>query len=107
MRADVQHERDLPTPDYETTRALILFTTGDAPRSRRARTHLTAALNALGSRDLQVEEIDVIARPSEAVRYRVFATPALMWHVAGSAESVLYGDLSDREALLAFLTQER
>ena len=84
---------------------LILFVAGDAPRSRRARANLAAALDAAG-RERQPREIDVLADPGAALRFGMFATPALVRpDPAGGAPAVLYGDLSDRARLERFLAE--
>lgn len=82
---------------------LILFVTGDAPRSRRARRNLTAALEALGVQTVAAQEIDLTAEPEQTLAYGVFATPALLKEGQGQGADVLYGDLSDRQALEQFL----
>jgi circadian clock protein KaiB len=82
---------------------LLLLVAGDAPRSRRARTNLAATLDAEGFADLDVEEVDVLRDPRQALNLGVFATPALVWTDGSSALSVLYGELSDRKALLDYL----
>lgn len=81
---------------------LVLLVTGDAPRSRRARANLAAALEGAGLGEVEPREIDLIARPDQTVAWGVFATPALIKPTGGRG-SVLYGDLSDREALEHFL----
>lgn len=83
---------------------LILFVTGNAPRSRRARSNLANALDALGREAITPLEIDLLAHPEQTVTYSVFATPALLRTDDNDGEvSVLYGDLSDEARLLDFL----
>ena len=82
---------------------LILFHTGDAPRSRRARDNLAQALERLGLRPDVRDEVDLIVQPEKGVRYGVFATPALVRVVEGDPAAVLYGDLSDASSLERFL----
>lgn len=89
---------------------LMLFVTGDAPRSRRARTNLGSALQQMGLNELRPLEVDLLAHPEETITYSVFATPALLRTDASGEISVLYGDLTDRDKLRDFLgdlTDER
>lgn len=83
--------------------ALALLVTGDAPRSNRARSHLQQALQDAGLPSSAVHEIDVLREPLVAIRFRVFATPALVSVRDDQATAVLYGDLSDPEAVQRFL----
>ncbi|CAM3400881.1 circadian clock KaiB family protein [Halomonas lysinitropha] len=83
---------------------LILLVTGDAPRSRRAHRNLMAALDASGLDDTSVHEIDLLQEPQQAIRYGIFATPALMHIDASGNRQVLYGDLSDELRLKDFLS---
>lgn len=83
--------------------ALTLLVTGDAPRSRRARTNLAEALKALGKESIKPLEIDLLAQPEQSVSLSVFATPALLRTGEQGEISVLYGDLSDERKLLEFL----
>lgn len=83
--------------------SLTLFVTGDAPRSRRARSNLAKALKALTLEKVQPLEIDLIAQPEQTVTYSVFATPALLKTDKGGGVSMLYGDLSDQDKLHHFL----
>jgi len=82
---------------------LILFVTGDAPRSRRARENLTRALKAIGLSDLQPMEVDLLSEPQETITYSVFATPALLRTNDRGEVSVLYGDLADAPKLRDFV----
>lgn len=81
----------------------MLLVAGDAPRSRRARTNLAATLDAEDVPRLDVEEVDVLREPRQALKLGVFATPALVWTDGDTALSVLYGELSNRQAVLDFL----
>jgi len=83
---------------------LILFHTGNAPRSRRARDNLAQALERLGLKSDVRDEVDLIVQPEQGVQYGVFATPALVRLVEGDPAAVLYGDLSDAPSLERFLT---
>lgn len=82
---------------------LTLFVTGDAPRSRRARANLDAALKSMGQDSIKPLEVDLLLRPEQTEHYSVFATPALLRMDDEGHRSVLYGDLSNREKLLEFL----
>lgn len=88
-------------PGLEAGR-LLLLVTGDAPRSRRARANLSAALNEHGSA-LAPAEVDLLEEPERTIEYGVFATPALLWLRGDGRDSVIYGDLSDPSALHSFL----
>lgn len=92
-------------PDESATELhdLILFVAGDAPRSRRARSNLEVALQAAGLDGHWPREIDVLSAPGEAIRFGMFATPALLRTDSFGQESVLYGDLSDDAALRRYL----
>ncbi len=82
---------------------LALLVTGDAPRSNRARSHLEKAIQDVGLPSSIVREIDVLREPLVAIRFRVFATPALVCVRDDQATAVLYGDLSDPEVVRRFL----
>jgi circadian clock protein KaiB len=82
---------------------LVLFVTGDAPRSARARGNLERALEGLDRESLVVEEVDLIQQPQRALDYGVFATPALALVTTEGAQQFLYGDLSDEASLHRFL----
>jgi len=81
---------------------LILFVTGNAPRSRRARRNLDSALQSCGLESIEPLEIDLLQSPEHTVTYSVFATPALLRNDGQSLE-VLYGDLSNERKLSDFL----
>ncbi|MFP4208579.1 MAG: hypothetical protein ACLFSC_07945 [Wenzhouxiangella sp.] len=83
--------------------AVMLFVTGNAPRSRRARKNLASALAAMGLESVKPMEIDLLARPEKTVTYSVFATPALLCTDDHGHVRALYGDLSDEEKLREFL----
>lgn len=85
---------------------LILFVAGDSPRSRRARANLMPALADAGIAADRPREVDLLAKPQEAFRHGLFASPALVLTDAGGApQSILYGDLSDEPALQRFLAE--
>jgi len=81
----------------------MLFVAGDAPRSRRARANLAAALNGMRERAPAVTEVDILLEPSKALEYEVFATPALMRVNERGAIHLIYGDLSDRQKVDTFM----
>lgn len=81
---------------------LILFVTGSAPRSRRARDNLARALEGLGT-TARAREIDLVEEPGQALRFGIFATPALVHLGDDDSANVLYGDLSEEQRLRRFL----
>lgn len=83
--------------------SLMLFVSGDAPRSNRARNNLEAALEARHSETIVPLEIDVLKKPEKTFTYSVFATPALLKIDEHEKVSLLYGDLSDDKVLGEFL----
>lgn len=83
---------------------LLLFVTGDAPRSRRARANLEDALTATGRGDTAVCEIDLLVEPQHTFDYGIFATPALVRPARRGENATLYGDLSNRQRLERFLS---
>ena len=87
----------------DSGKRLILFVTGDAPRSCRARENLAAALRDLEIGDVEPTEIDLVEQPAQTLVYGIFATPALLRPRATGKPEVLYGDLSERKALERFL----
>lgn len=82
---------------------LVLYLTSDSPRSVRARDNLAAAIDEHGLETLTIHEVDLVKNPSAAARHGVFATPALLRLGSNGTAAVLYGDLSNRESLNAFL----
>lgn len=84
---------------------LTLFVTGDAPRSRRARANLAAALRRAGGDAATVTEVDLLADPQRALANGIFATPALMLDTGGREPIVMYGDLSEHGKLDSFLSE--
>lgn len=83
---------------------LILFVTGDAPRSQRARANLLRALDGYPLSDDDMLEIDLIKDPRKTVEFGIFATPALMRVDEDGNLEVLYGDLSDDGTVQRFLS---
>ncbi|MBS9403420.1 hypothetical protein KG088_07250 [Halomonas sp. TRM85114] len=96
--------RALADDNHQHNATLILFVTGEAPRSRRAHHNLTAALEANSIDDAPTREIDLLREPQEAISFGIFATPALMHIDASGKRRVLYGDLSDEYSLKNFLS---
>ncbi|HKL53757.1 MAG TPA: circadian clock KaiB family protein [Wenzhouxiangellaceae bacterium] len=86
---------------------LILFITGNAPRSHRARKNLAEALESLDLESVEPLEIDLMKHPEHTVNYSVFATPALLRTDDSGDVRVLYGDLSDERKLSNFLGEIR
>ncbi|MFO8044951.1 MAG: circadian clock KaiB family protein [Halomonas sp.] len=94
-----------PADDAHPKRtSLILFVTGEAPRSRRAYHNLNAALDDSTLDVAPAREIDLLRDPQQAIRFGIFATPALMRVDASGSRRVLYGDLSDERRLKDFLS---
>lgn len=78
-------------------RRLILFVSGNAPRSARARANLAEAVRAAGSHIAWVYEVCVFDTPEIAARYDLNTAPALVLEgcdITGGWR-ILYGDLSD------------
>lgn len=95
--------RQLDDDPHQRNRPLILFVTGDAPRSRRAKRNLTTALEATCPGMTPFREINLLNEPQQAISFGIFATPALMHIDASGNRKVLYGDLSDERSLTDFL----
>lgn len=83
---------------------LILFVTGDAPRTSRARANLSAALAQTGLEGWPCE-IDLLQEPTQAIAFGMFATPALLLNDETRNRAVLYGDLSNERSLRQFLDE--
>lgn len=96
--------RPLVTNSQQQATSLILFVTGEAPRSRRAHHNLKAALDVGCFHVAQPREVDLLLDPQQAISYEIFATPALMHIDASGHRRVLYGDLSDERSLKDFLS---
>lgn len=82
---------------------LILAITNSSPRSNRARANLASFLQKHESLALEPEEVDILARSDQALALGLFASPALVLQSETGERHVLYGDLSDRDALAHFL----
>lgn len=88
------------SPGSDSFPRLRLYVAGDAPGARRALFNRNRLLDALGNK-LDIEIIDVLARPEEAERAGILATPTL------SDESVspprrLVGDIGDMSQVFEF-----
>lgn len=82
---------------------LILFVTGDSPRSLRARANLAKALEEVASTRMTVRHVDLLADTEGISEYGIFATPALIYVRENGEPAVLYGDLSNEPELQRFL----
>lgn len=82
---------------------LILFVTGDSPRSLRARANLANALGEITSDRISVRHVDLLEDTGGITEYGIFATPALVHVHDGGKPAVLYGDLSNEPELQRFL----
>lgn len=82
---------------------LILFVTGDSPRSLRARANLANAVEQIASDRITVRHIDLLEDTEGITEYGIFATPALIHVRESGAPAVLYGDLSNKSELQRFL----
>ncbi|TQE99671.1 MAG: hypothetical protein FKY71_07455 [Spiribacter salinus] len=82
---------------------LILFVTGNAPRTVRARANLSRVLREMGLDSIKPQEVDLLETPQEGLTYSIFATPSLLRTDSGGDEGLLYGDLSDTDRLRRFL----
>lgn len=91
--------------DYagEVAADIILFVTGDSPRSNRARANLDAALQQMGETKTAICCIDLLKEPKRINEYGIFATPALIRRRERGDSSILYGDLSNERELRRFL----
>lgn len=82
---------------------LMLFVTGDAPLSHRARGNLEQTLARFAPNDFRCEEVDAFRQPDRALAYGLIAAPALVVESLSGQRHVFYGDLSDRTPLEALL----
>ncbi|MBS3805505.1 MAG: hypothetical protein KGY54_13215 [Oleiphilaceae bacterium] len=83
---------------------LMLFVTGTAPRSQRARANIARMLEHIHRTDIQPLEIDLLKQPEQGIKHSVFATPSLLRVSPTGEVSVLYGDLSEEDRLHRFLS---
>lgn len=82
---------------------LILFVTGDSPRSLRARANLAKAVEQLASDCITIRHVDLLEDTEGITEYGIFATPALIHLRENGQPAVLYGDLSNEPELQRFL----
>lgn len=83
---------------------LMLFVTGTAPRSERARANIAKMLDRLNCAEVKPYEIDLLEQPEQGLKHSVFATPSLLKVSPTGEVSVLYGDLSEDDRLRRFLS---
>ncbi|MDR5900303.1 circadian clock KaiB family protein [Halomonas vilamensis] len=83
---------------------LMLFVTGTAPRSQRARANLAKMLDQLNLSEVKPFEVDLLEQPEQGIEHAIFATPSLLKFDTTGEVSVLYGDLSAEERLQTFLS---
>lgn len=83
---------------------VVLFITGQSPRSQRARMHLKSTLEKILGRDKDYEIVDVLIEPTKMLDHGIFATPALMVKPCAGDPSYLVGDLSDEAKLRELLS---
>lgn len=95
--------RALSDDTYPHDSLLLLFLTGEAPRSRRAQRNLSVALETTPHHGGPVQEVDLLREPQQAIHFGIFATPALVHIDASGNRRVLYGDLSGAQSLKDFL----
>lgn len=82
---------------------LCLYVAAGAPNSMAARANLSAALAELGVEAESVTVIDIFEEPERALADRVYMTPMVVRR-APAPTCRIVGNLSDRAALLHFLT---
>ena len=80
----------------------MLFVVGDEPNSRNARANLARIIKFNGLDPDEVVVIDVLMNFQEAIKHKIFITPALI--VQGPSSTItIYGDLSNEDKVLAAL----
>ncbi|GEM_PF-4080530 len=84
---------------------LILFTCGDAPRSKRARANLKRALLALAGPEPRISEVDLLLEPIKAPTLDIIAAPVLLVKEPDQEPCFLYGDLSKGTDIDAVMRQ--
>ncbi|MEO8752885.1 MAG: circadian clock KaiB family protein [Casimicrobiaceae bacterium] len=87
-------------------RSLTLYVAGDNAYSRQAQANLHAIIAASGVQ-VAVSVIDVLKHPELTLQKRIFTTPALIVTNDGGAESLIIGDLSEREKVARMLFDSR
>ncbi len=80
---------------------LTLYAAGDSAAASTARMNLASMLDEL-QWAVEPELVDVFAAPDEAMRQRIFVTPALVI-ICGDRCDMVIGDLSAREPVMALL----
>jgi circadian clock protein KaiB len=81
---------------------LLLFVVGDEVNSRQARMNLGRIVETHFPEPLEIQEVDVLRNFQDAIKYKVFITPALV--IQGEASHItIYGNLGDEEKVLAAL----
>ena len=83
--------------------SLCLFTVDETSGSVRARKRIERLQQQLGEGEVEIEVIDVLARPDLAEEEEVLATPALIRFRPLPRRKVI-GDLSDWETVVASLS---
>jgi circadian clock protein KaiB len=81
---------------------LKLFVAGESPRTRAAAAGLARACGELLGGEVEIETIDVLARPELADEYRILTTPTVVRELPLPRRRVT-GDLRDLAQVLAAL----
>ncbi len=100
---------ELTTPETPAPAVcrLRLFVARPTPSSMRAEANLAAALAAMENAGaFEVEIVDVLKDPHQAVKNRIIVTPCLL-QVGVTPARTLVGDLQDAEMLRVFLERVR
>lgn len=81
---------------------LLLFVVGDEVNSRQARVNLERITETHFCGSIEIQEVDVLKNFQEAIKYKVFITPALV--IPGqNSHNTIYGNLGDEEKVIAVL----
>lgn len=83
---------------------IVLFVTGESPRSKRARVHLERTIRDQSGHVKNFEVIDVLIEPTKMLDFGIFATPALMVRPCAGEACYMFGDLSDVAKLRELLS---
>jgi hypothetical protein len=86
----------------EGKQRLLLFVVGDEMNSQQARANLARIVDEHFQEQLAIEEVDVLKNFQEAIKHKVFITPALVIQ-NNSANITIYGNLGDEEKVLVAL----
>jgi circadian clock protein KaiB len=81
---------------------LKLFVAGESPRTRAAAAGLARACGELLGSEVDIETIDVLARPEAADEYRILTTPTVVRELPLPRRRVT-GDLRDLAQVLSAL----